>query len=131
MNGKEIDICSCNVIHTEVVQKVIPCILDENSATDLSSFFKVFSDPTRIKILSALFVSEMCVCDLAAVLNMTHSAISHQLRTFKAAKLVKARKEGKVVYYSLADSHISKSFIKAMNMLKKIKKCLESVLWPL
>ncbi|MDY3369429.1 metalloregulator ArsR/SmtB family transcription factor [Zhenhengia yiwuensis] len=119
MNGKEIDICSCNVIHTEVVQKVIPCILDENSAADLSSFFKVFSDPTRIKILSALFVSEMCVCDLAAVLNMTHSAISHQLRTFKAAKLVKARKEGKVVYYSLADSHIQQIFHQGYEHVKE------------
>ena len=119
MNGKEIDICSCNVIHTEVVQKVIPCILDEDSATDLSSFFKVFSDPTRIRILSALFISEMWVCDLAAVLNMTHSAISHQLRTFKSAKLVKARKEGKVVYYSLADSHIQQIFQQGYEHIKE------------
>lgn len=110
MNAKEVDVCTCTIIHHETVQKVIPCILDEEAATDLASFFKVFSDPTRIKILSALFVSEMCVCDLAAALNMTHSAISHQLRTFKAAKLVTARKEGKVVYYSLADSHIKHIF---------------------
>ena len=107
---KEIEFCSCPTIHDDIVQKVIPSILVEDKATDLASFFKVFSDPTRIKILSALFVSEMCVCDLAASLCMTQSAISHQLRTFKAAKLVKARKEGKVVYYSLADSHIQQIF---------------------
>ena len=119
MNGKEIDICTCTIIHHEIVQKVIPCVLDENTATDLASFFKVFSDPTRIKILSALFVSVMCVCDLAAALNMTHSAISHQLRTFKAAKLVKTRKEGKVVYYSLADSHIKHIFHQGYEHIKE------------
>lgn len=107
---KAIELCTCSIIHDDVVQKVIPSILAEDKASDLASFFKVFSDPTRIKILSALFISEMCVCDLAAALNMTHSAISHQLRTFKAAKLVKSRKEGKVVYYSLADSHIQQIF---------------------
>lgn len=107
---KEIETCTCSIIHDDIVQKVIPSILDDDKASDLASFFKVFSDPTRIKILSALFISEMCVCDLAASLNMTHSAISHQLRTFKAAKLVKSRKEGKVVYYSLADTHIQQIF---------------------
>ncbi|MDA3733857.1 metalloregulator ArsR/SmtB family transcription factor [Niameybacter massiliensis] len=107
---KEIETCTCSIIHDDIVQKVIPSILNDDKASDLASFFKVFSDPTRIKILSALFISEMCVCDLAASLNMTHSAISHQLRTFKAAKLVKSRKEGKVVYYSLADTHIQQIF---------------------
>ncbi|MEF9958920.1 MAG: metalloregulator ArsR/SmtB family transcription factor [Niameybacter sp.] len=107
---KEIETCTCSIIHEDVVEKVRPALLKDDAASDLSSFFKVFSDPTRIKILSALFVCEMCVCDLAASLNMTHSAISHQLRTFKAAKLVKVRKEGKVVYYSLADSHIQQIF---------------------
>ncbi|WP_053985500.1 ArsR/SmtB family transcription factor [Niameybacter massiliensis] len=107
---KEIETCTCSIIHDDIVQKVIPSILNDDKASDLASFFKVFSDPTRIKILSALFISEMCVCDLAASLNMTHSAISHQLRTFKAAKLVKSRKEGKVVYYALADTHIQQIF---------------------
>lgn len=73
---------------------------------DLSEFFKVFSDSTRIKILSSLLVSEMCVCDLAAVLNTSQSAISHQLRLLKAFRLVKSRKVGKVVYYSLSDDHV-------------------------
>ena len=77
---------------------------------DLAELFKVFGDTTRIKILYALFSKEMCVCDIADLLGMTHSAISHQLRVLKQARLVKFRKEGKVVYYSLDDSHISQIF---------------------
>ena len=115
MSLKEpLEVCQCPVIHEDVVKAVSPYILDSDTASDLSTFFKVFSDPTRIKILSALFRSEMCVCDLATTLNMTHSAISHQLRTFKAAKLVKSRKEGKVVYYSLADMHIHSIFLQGL-----------------
>ncbi|HOE56875.1 MAG TPA: metalloregulator ArsR/SmtB family transcription factor, partial [Bacillota bacterium] len=72
--------------------------------------FKVFGDTTRIKILCALFESEMCVCDIAALLNMNQSAISHQLRVLKQARLVKYRKEGKVVYYSLDDEHVKQVF---------------------
>lgn len=110
MDNKPIEVCQCNAIHQDVVDMVVPKLLDDETSANLAGFFKVFADPTRIKILSALFVSEMCVCDLAVTLNMTHSAISHQLRTFKAAKLVKSRKDGKVVYYSLADSHIAHIF---------------------
>ena len=73
---------------------------------ELSGFFKVFGDATRIKILCILLQSEMCVCDLAQTLNMTQSAISHQLRMLKQMKLVKSRREGKTVFYSLADGHI-------------------------
>ena len=74
--------------------------------SDLAEFFKVFGDVTRLKLLSVLFHSEMCVCDLAKTLNMTQSAISHQLRILKQMKLVKNRREGKTVFYSLADGHI-------------------------
>ena len=77
---------------------------------DLAELFKVFGDTTRVKILYALFESEMCVCDIATLLNMTQSAISHQLRVLKIAKLVKNRKDGKAVYYSLDDEHIKHIF---------------------
>ncbi|ADQ47130.1 regulatory protein ArsR [Caldicellulosiruptor kronotskyensis 2002] len=104
--SKKIDLCSCSVIHNNIVQKVKESLPDEEVMFDLSEFFKVFSDSTRIKILSSLLVSEMCVCDLAAVLNTSQSAISHQLRLLKAFRLVKSRKAGKVVYYSLSDDHV-------------------------
>lgn len=119
MSSKSIELCQCTIIHEDIVQSVTPYILDADTSTDLANFFKVFSDPTRIKILSALFKSEMCVCDLAATLGMTHSAISHQLRTFKSANLVKARKDGKVVYYSLADSHIHDVFLQGLEHIKE------------
>jgi ArsR family transcriptional regulator len=79
---------------------------DEESLYDLAELFKVFGDTTRIRILYALFESELCVCDIAEVLNMTQSAISHQLRVLKQARLVRNRREGKQIYYSLADDHV-------------------------
>ena len=101
---KETLVCECTVIHQEVIDKIkLP---EEELLYDLGDFFKILGDSTRIKILSALFQSEMCVCDIAALLGMTQSAISHQLRVLKQGRLVKHRKEGKVVYYSLYDDHI-------------------------
>ena len=101
---KETLVCECTVIHQEVIDKIkLP---EEELLYDLGDFFKILVDSTRIKILSALFQSEMCVCDIAALLGMTQSAISHQLRVLKQGRLVKHRKEGKVVYYSLDDDHI-------------------------
>lgn len=82
-------------------------IQNNEISTKLSELFKMFADPTRIKLINALYISEMCVCDLAACLGMTHSAISHQLRLLKIYNLVKSRKEGKIVYYSLADAHVT------------------------
>ena len=81
-------------------------IADEETLSDLAELFKVFGDSTRIRILFVLFEAEVCVCDLAAVLNMTQSAISHQLRILKTNKLVKSRREGKSIFYSLADEHV-------------------------
>ena len=81
----------------------MPC---EQTLKDLADFYKVFADPTRVKLLCVLLETEMCVCDLAEVLKMTQSAISHQLRMLKQMKLVKNRREGKTVFYSLADDHI-------------------------
>ena len=101
---KETLVCECTVIHQEVIDKIkLP---EEELLYDLGDFFKILGDSTRIKILSDLFQSEMCVCDIAALLGMTQSAISHQLRVLKQGRLVKHRKEGKVVYYSLDDDHI-------------------------
>jgi DNA-binding transcriptional ArsR family regulator len=98
--------CDCNVIHEDVVAKVRGKMPEEEILYDLAELFKVFGDTTRIKILWALDEDEMCVCDIAYLLNMTQSAISHQLRVLKQAQLVKNRRDGKVVYYSLADEHV-------------------------
>lgn len=108
MSNKEqqVERCDCEVIHDAVVNKVRSKMPQENTLYDLAELFKVFGDSTRIRILWALDEAEMCVCDIAFLLNMTQSAISHQLRVLKQAKLVKNRREGKVVYYSLDDEHV-------------------------
>ena len=95
--------CSCNVIHKEVVENVKNKLPKEETLYDLAELFKVFGDSTRIKIICSLFESEMCVCDLSVLLNISQSAISHQLRVLKSARLVKFRRAGKVIYYSLDD----------------------------
>ena len=98
--------CEYMITHQDVVDKVITKMPEEEVLYDLAELFKVFGDSTRIKILYVLFESEMCVCDIAAILNMTQSAISHQLRVLKQSRLVKYRRDGKVVFYSLADNHV-------------------------
>ncbi|MBQ1342218.1 MAG: helix-turn-helix transcriptional regulator [Erysipelotrichaceae bacterium] len=100
------EFCENNEVHYDIVNKVN--MIDEEELTDLAELFKVFGDSTRIKILYALYEQEMCVCDLAEVLNMTISAISHQLRILKQNKLVRNRRDGKSVYYSLDDEHVHK-----------------------
>jgi ArsR family transcriptional regulator len=106
----DIDKCDCTIIHEEVVSKVRRHMPDEEALLDLADLFKVFGDSTRVKILCALFESEMCVCDIAALLGMTKSAISHQLRILKQSKLIRNRRDGKVVYYSLDDEHVKNIF---------------------
>ncbi|HHV12989.1 MAG TPA: helix-turn-helix transcriptional regulator [Clostridiales bacterium] len=108
------DRCDCNTIHEVVVNEVREHMPDEDNLIDLADLFKVFGDSTRVKILSALFHAEMCVCDIAVLLGMTKSSISHQLRILKQAKLVNYRRDGKVVYYSLADDHVKTIFDQAM-----------------
>jgi len=98
--------CDCTVIHEDVVQTVRSQMPNDEDLFELAEFFKVFGDTTRIKILTALSTSELCVCDLAVLLNMTQSAVSHQLRLLKQARIVKYRKAGKIVYYSLDDAHV-------------------------
>lgn len=109
-NHAHADTCDCNIIHEDILVKVRDKMPEEETLYDLAELFKVFGDTTRTKILCALFESEMCVCDIAALFNMTQSAISHQLRVLKSAKLVKNRKAGKVVYYSLDDDHVKHIF---------------------
>ncbi|MDF2548222.1 MAG: regulatory protein ArsR [Anaerosolibacter sp.] len=104
------DSCNCNIIHEDVVNRVKQVMPQEEKLYDLAELFKVFGDTTRIKILYALFENEMCVCDIAVLLGMNQSAISHQLRVLKQAGLVKFRKDGKVVYYSLDDEHVKNIF---------------------
>ncbi|MFQ5815185.1 MAG: ArsR/SmtB family transcription factor [Candidatus Hydrothermarchaeaceae archaeon] len=104
----EEDICEVYHIDEEKVRKVKEGMMGEYKALALSEVFKVLGDPTRVKILHTLLEEELCVCDIASLLGMTNSAISHQLRLLRINKLVKFRKEGKMVYYSLDDEHVKK-----------------------
>ena len=106
MAMNDVECCEENCIHAELLKKAREKMPDEDELYDLAELFKVFGDSTRIRILFVLFEAEVCVCDLAEMLGMTQSAISHQLRVLKQMKLVKNRREGKTVYYSLADGHI-------------------------
>ncbi|MEA4827890.1 ArsR/SmtB family transcription factor [Clostridium sp. JNZ J1-5] len=110
INSNKIESCSCTIIHEDLISKVKQGMPEDEVLYDLAELFKVFGDTTRTKILYALFQSEMCVCDLAALLGMSQSAISHQLKVLKNTRLVKYRRDGKVVYYSLDDDHIKKIF---------------------
>ena len=116
MNGCEVDMseqepvleqCDYMHLHEKVIEQVQEEMPEEEILYDLAELFKVFGDSTRIKILYVLFQSEMCVCDIAQLLNMSQSAISHQLRVLKQTQLVKYRREGKTVFYSLADAHVN------------------------
>ena len=98
--------CDQELVHTEALHSVKAHMPPEEELLDMAELFKVFGDTTRIKILYALFESELCVCDIAALLTMSQSAISHQLRVIKQAKLVTSRRDGKTIYYSLADEHV-------------------------
>ena len=102
----EIECCSEECVHEDLLKIVNDTMPEETELYDLAELFKVFGDSTRIRILFVLFEAEVCVCDLAEALNMTQSAISHQLRILKQNKLVKSRREGKSVFYSLADDHV-------------------------
>ena len=108
MAGKNeaVECCSEECVHEDLLKIVNDTIPEETELYDLAELFKVFGDSTRIRILFVLFEAEVCVCDLAQALNMTQSAISHQLRILKQNKLVKSRREGKSIFYSLADGHV-------------------------
>lgn len=106
MQNKELECCETTEIHEELLKTVNEQMPPEEVLYDLAELFKVFGDSTRIRILYVLFEAEVCVCDLAEALHMTQSAISHQLKILKHSKLVKSRREGKSVFYSLADGHV-------------------------
>ena len=106
MAMNDVECCDFYQVHEDVVKAVTAKMPDEDELYDLAEIFKVFGDSTRIKILYVLFESEMCVCDIAQLLNMNQSAISHQLKILKQSRLVKSRREGKAVFYSLADGHV-------------------------
>lgn len=101
-----VECCEFMHAHDEIVERVRKEMPGEDTLYDLTELFRIFGDSTRIRILYVLFEAEMCVCDIAALLGMTQSAISHQLRALKNAKLVTSRREGKTVFYSLADDHV-------------------------
>ena len=111
--------CDCEVIHSDVVETVKKDMPDETELYDLSDFFKILGDSTRAKIICALDQNELCVCDLAVLLGMTKSAISHQLSILRQNNLVKNRREGKVVYYSLADDHIKEIYEKGLEHIRE------------
>lgn len=106
--------CEVTLIHEDNVKKAINELPNDELIADLSDMFKIFGDQTRVKILMALENGELCVCDIAAVMNMSQSAISHQLRVLKQSNIVKTRREGKVVYYSISDDHVKEIFNMAM-----------------
>lgn len=102
----EVSLCEEIFVHGDVMKRALAKMPNDDLLFDLAELYKIFGDSTRIKILYLLFEEEMCVCDIAEALRMTVSAISHQLRILKNAKLIKFRKEGKSVIYSLADEHV-------------------------
>ncbi len=110
----DVDRCDCTSIHEETVDAVRKEMLDDDVLMDLADTFKLFSDSTRMKILNALLHEELCVCDLAVLLGMTKSSVSHQLRILKQSDLVRYRKDGRVVYYSLADDHVRPIFAQGL-----------------
>ncbi|MBE5945317.1 MAG: helix-turn-helix transcriptional regulator [Lachnospiraceae bacterium] len=105
-SNQETEHCGHVHSHDDLVMKVNETMPDETELYDLAELFKVFGDSTRIRILFVLYSGELCVCDIAETLKMTQSAISHQLRILKQSKLVKSRREGKSIFYSLADDHV-------------------------
>ena len=110
----------CQIIHRDIVDRVSKNMLKADASVELAEFFKIFGDSTRIKILNALITESMCVCDIAALLNMTHSAISHQLKILKQAKIVKYKKQGKIVYYMLDDEHIEQIFKRGVEHIEEV-----------
>ena len=108
--GKRELICDCEVVHEEKVIKAKESMLNEENLLLIADFYKALSDSTRIKIINILNENELCVCDIAVILNMTKSAVSHQLKNLREMNLIKSRRDGKQVWYSLADEHVVEVF---------------------
>jgi ArsR family transcriptional regulator len=103
-------LCCCNIIHEDVIRHTKENMAPDDTAAAMAEFFKVFADCTRLKIINALLISEMCVCDISALIGMNQSVISHHLKILRGARVIKPRRNGKVVYYSLCDGHIGAIF---------------------
>lgn len=103
-------LCSCTIIHEDILKRVRDELTDDEHIMKVAELFKALDDPTRLKIINAIMLSEMCVCDIAALLNMTQPAISHHLKVLRQAELIRYRRDGKIVYYSLDDEHIEPLF---------------------
>ena len=112
-----LDMCQESCIHERVLEQVRNNMPDDDTLCDIAEIFKVFGDITRTKILSALFEAELCVCDISEIVKMSTSAVSHQLRILRQTKIVKCRRQGKEMYYSLDDAHISKIYAMALEHL--------------
>ena len=119
MSDPEIEQCDFIHVHADIVNRVTKVMPDEDQLMDLAEFFKIFGDSTRIKILYVLSQAEMCVCDIATLLQMGQSAISHQLRVLKQMRLVKFRRDGRTVFYSLADGHIQTILAQGMEHIQE------------
>ena len=118
--NQNVECAEKTVMHPEVVQAMQDKLMDERSIMRLGDFYKLFSDVTRLKILYLLSMSEMCVCDISAALDMNQSTISHQLKTLRNSRLIRYRREGKVVYYSLDDDHIGQVLLQGMLHLSEM-----------
>ena len=120
MDGQnEIERCGCLHVHQDAVNEVLGGMPSDETLYDLAELFKAFGDSTRIKILYALFEAELCVCDISRLLGLTQSAVSHQLRVLKGSRLVKFRREGKAVFYSLDDDHVRKIIGQGMEHIRE------------
>lgn len=119
MQDSEIDQCDFICVHENIVNQVLLAMPKDQELFELADFFKVFGDTTRVKILYVLSQSEMCVCDIASLLKMGQSAISHQLRILKQMRLVKFHREGKAVFYSLSDDHIETILAQGMEHINE------------
>lgn len=119
MKKSDIDVCQTRCLHPEKIVRVKGAMCFEKDLAGLAEIFKVLGDFTRVRILQALSIEELCVCDLATLLDLTQSAVSHQLRLLRAADLVKFRKTGKVVYYSLDDDHVKNLFAQGLEHVQE------------
>ncbi len=113
--------CDCDIIHEDEVKRAKADMLDEETLLYISDFYKALSDSTRIKIINVLEKRELCVCDISSLLNMTKSAVSHQLKNLREMNLIKSRKVGKEVWYTLADEHVSRVFDISLEHIMELK----------
>lgn len=111
---QESPVCHCSIVHQDVIDRVRRGLASDRHLQAQAELFKVLADPTRLRIINALILAEMCVCDIVALLDMTQPAVSHHLKVLRQTQLVKYRRDGKVVYYSLDDEHVSNVFYQGL-----------------